>query len=176
MSGPSPFHSEVVSNWLDAQNLPAAIRRMAEALLLGYPLYAANVALASKPDAGWRALQQLTKSGAQTRYFANRNRTTCAVLDLYQIAYNTSDARRQIIAAWAMVEPRIRAARQAGWLVLAEYLAVTLDQRPTVTYNDQAVETIYPDPAYAAAAQRYVIKLGSHGAGSKRPQTLLRKV
>ena len=86
MSEPSPFHSAAIMDWIDALNLSSGTRRIAEALLLGYPLYAANVALASKPDAGWRALQQLTKSGAQTRYFANRNRTTCAVLDLYQIA------------------------------------------------------------------------------------------
>lgn len=38
MSGLFPFHSEVVSDWLDAQNLPAAIRRMAEALWCGHAI------------------------------------------------------------------------------------------------------------------------------------------
>ena len=50
MADPSPFHGEVVSDWIDEQHLPSAIRRIAEALLLGYTRYAANLALANKPD------------------------------------------------------------------------------------------------------------------------------
>jgi len=174
MADPSPFHSEVVSDWLDKQRLPSAIRRIAEALLLGYTLYAANVALANKPDQGWRALQQLAKDGPQARHFASRNRMTCAVLDLYNVAYDTPAARQAIIAAWAIAEPRIAEGRRAGWLVAAELLNFT--SAPAVTYNGLPVEKIYRDPAYAEGDQRYVIKLGSCSVGGKRPQALLRRV
>jgi hypothetical protein len=130
-----------------------------------------------KPDSGWRALDELAKTGATARFFTNRNPSTCAILDLYTIPYNMPAARQNLIDAWLIVKPRIETLRAAGWLTIAEYLALAEDQRPPVTYNRQSVVDVYRDPTYRSETDpRYVIRFAEHGAGSKRPHTLLKRV
>ena len=174
----APFSYEAITAALDPLGLTQPIQHIAEALLLGYPQYAAGVVLKyGKPDSGWRALDEMAKTGAQARFFAKRNPATCAVLDLYTIPYNTPAARQNLIDAWLIVKPRIEALRADGWLTIAEYLALAEDQRPPVTYNRQPVVDVYRDPTYRSEADpRYVIRFEEHGAGSKRPHALLKRV
>lgn len=174
----APFSYEAILDVLDPLDLASPIQHIAEALLLGYPQYAAGVVLKyGKPDSGWRALDELVKTGAQARFFAKRNPSTCAVLALYTIPYNTPAARQNLIDAWLIVKPRIETLRAAGWLTLAEYLALAADQRPPVTYNGQPMVSVYRDPTYRSEADpRYVIRFEGHGAGSKRSHTLLKRV
>jgi hypothetical protein len=174
----APFSFEAITDALDPLGLAQPIQRIAEALLLGYPQYAAGVVLKyGKPDLGWRALDEMAKTGAQARFFAKRNPSTCAVLDLYTIPYNTPAARQGLIDAWLIVKPRIEALRADGWLTIAEYLALAEDQRPPVTYNSQRVIDVYRDPTYRSETDpRYVIRFEGHGAGSKRPHALLKRV
>ena len=174
----APFSFEAICAALDPLDLASPLRRTAEALLLGYPHYAASVALKyGKPDSGWRALDQLVKDGARARFYANRNQATCALLGWYAIPYDTPAARQNLIDAWLIVKPRLEEARAAGWLTIAEYLGVAEDQRPPVTYRSQLVVSVYRDPTYRSEADpRYVIRFDGRGAGSKRPHTLLKRV
>ena len=174
----APFSYEAITAALDPLGLAQPIQHIAEALLLGYPQYAAGVVLKyGKPDSGWRALDELAKSGAQARFFAKRNQSTCAILDLYTIPYNTPAARQELIDAWLIVKPRVEALRTVGWLTIAEYLTLAEDQRPPVTYSGQPVVDVYRDPTYRGETDsRYVIRFEGHGAGSKRPHALLKRV
>ncbi len=57
-------------------------------------------------------------------------------------------------------------------MTIAAYLALPAEQRPAVTYHGETVEKIYRDPTYPLD-ERYAIRLGSWGTGSKRGDTLL---
>jgi hypothetical protein len=57
-------------------------------------------------------------------------------------------------------------------MTIAAYLALPAEQRPAVTYHGETVEKIYRDPTYPLD-ERYVIRLGGWGAGSKHGNTLL---
>lgn len=57
-------------------------------------------------------------------------------------------------------------------MTIAAYLALPAEQRPAVTYHGETVEKIYRDPTYPTG-DRYVIRLGGWGTGSKHGNTLL---
>jgi len=57
-------------------------------------------------------------------------------------------------------------------MIIAEYLAIQENNRPIVYFHGHKVAEIYRDPAYGDE-ERYVIRFGNYGVGSKRPGTTL---
>jgi len=87
---------------------PLTTEALADRLVAAWPDYLAGVAAIGKPDAGWRSLDEIAKSGKCSRAWIDlHNAVTRAVFRRHAVPYHTPADRERLVAAWKLARLRL---------------------------------------------------------------------